>query len=361
MSLQSIRDQKVPVRLLRNIIQSGRVPNGLLFWGPEGVGKHLAAMELVKALNCKEEGLDGCGECLACRKVAHGNHADVKEIQPSGRGRVIKVAVMEELIELATYRPFEGQWRVVIVNEADRMNEGSQNHFLKTLEEPPSQTVFMLLTEFPRRLLPTIRSRCQSVRFGALRPETVADLLLRDRKIPNEVAQAIAAVSQGQMSRATALVDSDRRDVVLATAHGLATGEDPFVLSESFVAHLKAQGDEIRAAIKAEFDQPGADEYSREEREAQKEEQTALAEALIRRELMEYLYLLETWYRDALVFEATRDPIQILNRDRAEKLAESTGKDHARHIAAIEKAWRYVERNLNMDRVFRDLFFTLSS
>lgn len=361
MSFQDIRDQDTPIRLLQNIIRLGRVPNGLLFWGPEGVGKRLAALEMVKALNCKEGHGDACGECLACRKVAHGNHPDVKEIQPSGKTRIIKVDMIEEIVELATYRPYEGKWRAVILHEADRMNEGSQNHFLKTLEEPPSNTVFLLLTEFPRRLLPTIRSRCQSVRFGALRPETVADLLQRDREIPADVALAIAAVSQGQMSRATALVDSDRRDVVLDAAHGLAGGEDPFVLSERFVAHLRAQSDAIRAAIKAEFDAQGGDESSREEREAQKNEQTALAEALIRRDLMEYLYLLETWYRDALVFEATRDPKQILNRDRAGKLEECVGSDHAGNIAAIEKAWLYIERNLSMERVFRDLFFTLSA
>ena len=98
------------------------------------------------------------------------------------------------MISLATYRPFEGGWRVVVVEEADRMNEAAQTHFLKTLEEPPSATMFVLVSEFPRRLLPAIRSRCQHIRFGALHTQTVKELLLAQRKEPELVAEATLAL-----------------------------------------------------------------------------------------------------------------------------------------------------------------------
>lgn len=360
MSLLDIRDQAIPIRFLQNIIRSGRVPNGMLFHGPAGVGKALAAREMIKALNCKEHEADCCGTCLTCRKIEHGTHPDVKEISPSGKARNIGVVVVDFMNELSMYRPFEGDWRVFIVHDVDRMRPDAQNHFLKTLEEPPSKTAFILLTEAPRRLLPTIRSRCQQVRFGALRPETVQELLLRDRDIPAPVAEALAAVSQGQMSRALDLVDSEKRNLVLDVTLRLAEGEDPLTVSEVFVTQMKAEGDNIKASVKADLELSGAQDVSKEEREESKNEQMALIEALIRRDLMEYLYLLETWYRDVLVYTATQDERQVLNRDQVDRLATYDQRDVASKLGAIEKAWVYIERNLNVDRVFRDLFFALA-
>jgi len=359
MSFDDVKDQAVPLRLLRNSITAGRIPNGLLFWGPAGVGKRFAAFELVKALNCTERTADCCGECLSCRKVLHGNHADVKTITPTGKTRAIGVDAVDFMNDLSSYAPFEGGWRVFLIEDADRMRLPAQNHFLKTLEEPPSKTVFVLITEAPRRLLPTIRSRCQPVRFGALQPETVKSLLLRDRELPEDVAEAIAAVSQGQMSLAFSLVDSDKRQVVLDVAHRLAKGEDPYLLSEEFVSHLKASMENVRNALGMNDEDGAMDDASREDREERKREQEALIESYIRRDIMEYLYLLSTWYRDELVYGASQSVERVLNRDQVDRL--DGGNSAHEKVGAIEKAWVYIERNLNMDRVFRDLFFALAA
>ena len=129
MSLKDVRDQSIPIRLLTNIIRTGRVPNGLLFHGPSGVGKALAAREMIKALNCGEEEGDACSNCLACRKIENGTHPDVKEISPSGKARNIGVDVVDFMNELSMYRPFEAKWRVFIVHDVDRMRLEAQNHF----------------------------------------------------------------------------------------------------------------------------------------------------------------------------------------------------------------------------------------
>ncbi len=360
MSFSEILDQAVPVRLLQNIIQRNRTPNGLLFWGPGGVGKQRTAMEFAKALNCTEHEADACGVCLACRKVAKGNHPDVKIITPAGKGRIINVETIEFINELAAYQPFEGRWRVILLQDAERMNLAAQNHFLKTLEEPPSNTAFILLTEFPRILLATIRSRCQQVRFGALRPETVTSLLLQQHSLEPDLAAAVAAVSQGQMSRALDLVETGKREVVLDFAHRLAQGEDPLGLSEEFIQHLRAQEAAIKATVKSELEVADAKESSKEDRDEQKQEQMALIEALIRRDLMEYLYLFKTWYRDALVFSGTGVSASVFNRDQMTHLQAEAPGGLERKLDAIEKAWRYVERNLSIERVFRDLFFVLA-
>ena len=361
MSFSSIKDQSIPVRLLRNVIRLHRVPNGLLFWGPEGVGKRYTAMEFAKAVNCEAKLGDACGECLSCRKIEHGNHPDLKIIRPSGKARNIKVAVIEMINELAAYRPFGGGRRVVIIEQAECMNASSANHFLKTLEEPPSETTFVLLTDAPGRLLPTIRSRCQQVRFGTLGPETIAELLLRERDLPSSVADAIAALSQGQMSRAIDLVDSEKRDVVLSVTERLHGGEDPLGLSGEFTSHLRSQAELIKERVADAPGDAGEEEYGADEREEFKQEKMAAAEALIRRDMMEYMYLFQTWYRDGMVYAATGNAQRLLNRDQVERFEQEARKATEEKLEAIGTAWVYIERNLNMDRVFRDLFLKLAA
>lgn len=361
MAFEDIHDQEVPIRLLRNIMRQARIPHGLLFWGPDGVGKRLTAREFVKALNCRERNGDACGVCLSCRKVEAGNHPDVSVTAPKKRARIIDVEAVEAVTELAALRPHESAWRAFVFLDADRMGAPAQNKLLKTLEEPPGHSVFILVTAHPKQLLPTIRSRCQQVRFGALRPETVAAVLHAQRGVAPEAAAALAAVSQGQMSRALDLVDTDRREVVLGLAHRLQDGADPLELSEEFAAHLAAVKAGIEAAVKAEDDATDAKDLSKEDREAMRAAQMSQLEARMRRDLMEYLYLLETWYRDALVYHATGTLDRVLNRDQAQRLAATPDADYGAKLGAIEQARIYLERFLNEERVFRDLFFTLAA
>ncbi|HNR31837.1 MAG TPA: DNA polymerase III subunit delta' [Candidatus Hydrogenedentes bacterium] len=362
MSFDKVLDQTVAVRLLRRLLRRGRVPHGLLFWGPDGVGKRLAAAEMAKAVNCTGgQGDDACDTCLPCRKTEQGNHPDVMYLVPVKRARIINVEAIDSVNEMASLRPYEGARRVFIFEDADRMNAPAQNHFLKTLEEPPGNALFLLVTASPRALLPTIRSRCQQVRFGALRPETVAALLLERRDLPRETAGAIAALSQGQMARALSLVDSDNRDVVIDITRRLATGDDPLAVSDEFAGFLAARKAAAEAAVKGETLPEDVADMTREDREALKEEQVAAAVARFRRDLMELLYLFETWYRDAMVLRATGEEGRVLNRDHLDFLRGAPEGDYGGKLAAIEKARVYIERFLNEERVFRDLFFELAA
>lgn len=360
MGFAQVLDQSIPVRLLRNIIRLHRVPNGLLFWGPEGVGKRFTALEFAKAVNCKEAEADNCGHCLSCQKIDHGNHPDVKLIQPGGKTRIIKVEAIEQIIELSAYRPFEGRRRVVIFEDVERMNVQAQNYFLKTLEEPPSETTFVLLSAAPSMLLPTIRSRCQKVRFGSLRPETVTQILLRERDLPEPVAAAIAALSQGQVSRACDLVDTEKRDVVLSVTQRLHEGDDPLQLGEEFASHMKARMDSFQEMLAGQHaaEKDAAVDEDKEEMKAAIE---AAAAGMARREMMEYFYLFQSWYRDGMVYASTNAAGRLLNQDQSERLAGEAPRSSAEKLEAIGKAWVYIERNLNMERVFRDLFIKLAA
>jgi DNA polymerase III delta' subunit len=360
MALTDIRDQDIPIRLLSNLITRNRIPNGLLFFGASGIGKSMTALAFAKAINCKESKDDACGACLSCRKIDSGNHPDIMHLAPVKKSRIIDVEAIQGLIEMASLRPYESDWRIFIIHEADRMRGPAQNQLLKTLEEPLGPSLFILVSEYPQLLLPTIRSRCQRIRFRTLHPDTVTEILMRDREIEPDLAKAIAGISQGQMSRAFDLVDSDKRAMVLHIVQQFQDGEDPLFLAEEFAKYIAAQKSEIERHVKAETDPVDIKEVSKEDREAMKEEQLALVDALSRRNIMEFLYLLEMWYRDVMVYAATGDTSQVLNRDQITLLEQANTEDPEAKIGAIEKARLYLERFLNEERVFRDLFFVLA-
>lgn len=179
----------------------GSLPPSLIFAGPEGVGKRLAAVALAQFLNCPSAESDACGVCPSCLRIARGVHADVLVIEPGDTG-TIKVDQIREAIERSAYRPFEGRRRVVIVDGADAMMAEAQNALLKTLEEPPASSVFVLVTSRPDVLLPTVLSRCQRLRFGPLAPSEVADVLMRDHGYEPADAHAAASASDGSVGGA---------------------------------------------------------------------------------------------------------------------------------------------------------------
>lgn len=193
--------------LLSASIAGGSLPPSLIFSGPEGVGKRLVAGAVAQALNCTAAGrradfpADGCGECPACRRIVRGVHPDVQTIVPGENG-AIKVDPIREAIEKTRYRPFEGKRRVTIVDDADVLLPTAQNALLKTLEEPPAASLFVLVTSTPDALLSTVRSRCAHLRFSRLAAADVAAVLQREHRLPEQEARALAAVADGSVRRA---------------------------------------------------------------------------------------------------------------------------------------------------------------
>lgn len=156
------------------------------------------------------------------------------------------------------------------------------------------------------------------------------------------------------MSRAFDFVDSGKREIVIDVVKRLASGEDPLALSDEFAKHLTAQLDAIKASMKEDASETSRD-MTADEREDQKEDIEARAEGLIRREMMEYFYLFGVWYRDVMVLETTNDLSRVMNMDHADDLRKPIAGDHRARIAAIEKSWVYVMRNIARERVIRDL------
>ena len=200
--------------LLARAIALGSLPPSLIFTGPRGVGKRRAAVALAQALNCPTPkhglspdrapagiaslALDACGACTVCGRIDRGIHPDVIAIEPDDMGN-IKVDEIRQLNETVSFRPFEGRTRVTIIDDADTLGPSSQNALLKTLEEPPSSSVFVLVTSRQDELLPTVRSRCPHVRFPALAADVVAAYLEQAHDMAPLQAHALAATSDGSI------------------------------------------------------------------------------------------------------------------------------------------------------------------
>jgi DNA polymerase-3 subunit delta' len=172
MPFREITGHERQTSLLARSVSRNTLPPSLIFAGPAGTGKRTTAVALSQALNCVEPRipapgtLDACGHCSPCRRIARGFHPDVLSVEP-GDTLSIKIEQVREVIDRSAYRPFEGRVRVVIIDEADAMVPAAQNALLKTLEEPPSASIFVLVTARPDLLLPTVQSRCIKLLFAA--------------------------------------------------------------------------------------------------------------------------------------------------------------------------------------------------
>jgi len=221
--------------LVSRAIARETLPPALLLAGPAGVGKRRVAVAAAVAVNCLEprrtDSLerDGCGRCTACRRILRGIHPDVIVIEPGDTGS-IKIDQVRDVIDRAGYRPFEGRRRVVVIDEADALVPQAQNALLKTLEEPPPASSFILVSSIPDALLSTVRSRCQRLRFGLLTPSEVAEVLQRDHDWTESDARAAASDAGGSVGRALSAAAADvsaARERARALLEQTARGGDP--------------------------------------------------------------------------------------------------------------------------------------
>jgi DNA polymerase-3 subunit delta' len=230
------------VERLRRKVSEGRLAHALIFSGPEGIGKRTLALDLARALDCPDpEGGRGCGRCSSCRRILAGTHPDVRMISLEDDAHEIKIAQVREVRAGLELGSVDGGSRVFVIDPAERMSRGASNALLKSLEEPPARTHFILITTNAQDLLPTIRSRCQIYHFSPLRLEEI-----RAAGIDDEL---VVRWSQGSIGRALASDPAQLRtvrDTLLAFLEHAVSAED------SDLAGLLAAGAEL-AASKDEY------------------------------------------------------------------------------------------------------------
>jgi DNA polymerase-3 subunit delta' len=194
---------------------SGGVPHAVLFVGPAAVGKHAAALWWARLFKC-EHAASCAPPCVDCKRIAAGSHPDVLALQPEAPGKSIGIEPVRELIRMMSLMRMSAGPRIAIVRDAHRLTMEAQSALLKLLEEPPGAALIVLVTENPAALLPTVRSRCQAFRFGAVPAEIVAAILV-ERGLDRATAARAATLSLGSVGKALALtpeVVADRDDLI---------------------------------------------------------------------------------------------------------------------------------------------------
>lgn len=245
--------QQGAVGLLEGALGRNQVPQGLLLAGPEGSGKHTAARHAANRLLCLQgPAEEPCGSCGPCRRFAAGTAPDFSEVTVSP-SEAIRIDQVRELNRQSSLTPQESGRRVILMDPAEAMNAYAANALLKLLEEPPGAVHFLLVSHRPDRLLPTIRSRCQTVAFHPVPADTVTGWLREDHGHPAEQAALAARLSGGAPGRALVLAERDlvaEREAVVEGLAAARTGGGESVLElaatwadaepDTWVPHLLA-------------------------------------------------------------------------------------------------------------------------
>ena len=189
-------------KILGKALQRGRVPNSILFCGPEGVGKRELALVLAKAMNCEQKKDDACDVCASCRAIHTGNFPDVIEIYPEKNK--IKIEQMRNLRQIAYLKPMVGRKRAFIIVEAEKMTGEAANSLLKILEEPPLFSHIILITHNPFLIIPTIKSRCQILHFSPVSRDDIEKILV-EKGYEQEKARIISLLVRGNLRNALSL------------------------------------------------------------------------------------------------------------------------------------------------------------
>jgi DNA polymerase-3 subunit delta' len=203
MPFASVIGHRQTVDLLRHAITHRRVPQSLLFAGPDGIGKRTTALALAQAVNCpnSRDG-DACGTCPTCHRIVRGQHADVVVVDTGEKASIGIDVLRDRVLDAVGYRPFEAARRVFIIDGADALTPPAQDALLKTLEEPPPTAILVLVTAYPDTLLATVQSRCRRLRFGPLADADVARVLVERCAIDRVAARTLAATSSGSVGAA---------------------------------------------------------------------------------------------------------------------------------------------------------------
>ena len=335
-------DQEHVISILREAVsaasdssnQSQEMTHAWLFTGPPGSGRSNAALAFAAALVCKT---GGCNDCTDCKTALTGSHADVELIKTEGLS--IKIDEVRELITRASWSPAVGNYRVVVIEDADRLTESAANALLKAIEEPGLRTVWLLCAPSSTDVLPTIRSRTRSLVLRTPSIAAVAELLEKEKFSPS-MADFAARASQGHIGRARHLAKSEeartRRQAILKISLMITDIASAFEAAQVLVEAAKAEAEEEAerrddaeiSALKEAWGQQGSkltQGGSKAVKELEKEQKSRTTR-MVRDYLDRALLDIATLYRDILLIQSNSLD-SIINTDlisEITKIAEAT-------------------------------------
>jgi DNA polymerase-3 subunit delta' len=322
MAFSEIIGHQRQMEILWSAMSNGRLHHAYLFLGSEGVGKRMIAIALAKAIHCVEWNQDYCSRCVECVRITNGNHPDVRLIEPLPDKKEIGIQQIRELQRELNYRSFSGKGKIAIIDPAILMNLSAQNALLKTLEEPPVDSLIVLIATNAGALLPTLRSRCLWLSFAPLSSARVTAFLESQYGLQADEAKLLAAMSMGSIGAAENL-------------HKNALIEKRRIWS-NMLTSLKV-GDYNAAIVAAE----------------------ALAKN--RDEALGFLKWAESWSRDLLIYGATQKSDELVNLDMLPQIEEQATENSVEGILSAfsqtDEAGASIQRNLNRRMVLEKFLF----
>lgn len=347
-----------------------------LIVGPPGSGRSTLALAFAASLVCSN---GGCGECIDCRNVAAGIHPDVEHVVPEGI--IYKVEAARNLIERASLLPTRSPWHVIVVEDVDRFRIEAASTLLKSLEEPPAQTVWLLCAPTVDDVAPTIRSRCRLVLLTSPTLSAIAEQLSARFGIDSAMAAFAARTAQGHIGRARAIATDEnvriRRKQIMDIPTNLRSVSSCFELANNIVASANADTDsivepldesddqDIRTAFGEGSEGKGLKTVERQKKSALKDLEDR-AKGRRRRVLMDQydrvLLDLTSYYRDVLVIQSGAQ-VELVNEELREaitRVANVDGESETlNRIAAITETRDQIAANVNPLNAFESLLVSL--
>ena len=310
---------------IQDAVEQNKVSHAYILNGQRGSGKKMLAKLFAMALQCESGKTDPCGECRSCIQAKNNNQPDIITVKHEKPASISVDDIREQLNGDIMIKPYSSPYKVYIIPEADLLTVQAQNALLKTIEEPPEYAVIFLLTENADSLLPTIRSRCVMLKLRNIKDKLVKKYLMEQLEVPDYQAELCAAFAQGNIGRAILLAKSEHFNEIKEEAIQLLKYIDEMELHE------------IVSAIKE------INKY--------------------KLEVTDYLDIIMIWYRDILLYKATKDVGGLVFGDQLthikEKAAKSSYEGIDTILDAIEKAKTRLKSNVNFDLVMELLLLTL--
>ena len=307
-SFKDVVGHKDILKYISSAVENNRVSHAYILNGERGSGKKMLANLFAMTLLCETGDNEPCGKCHSCKQAESGNHPDIIRVTHEKPNSISVDDIRTQVNNTVDIKPYQGPYKVYIIPQADMMTPQAQNAILKTIEEPPSYAVFLLLTENAETLLPTINSRCVMLKLRNIKDTLIKKYLMENLEIPDYKADMCTAFAQGNMGRAIMLANSDHFNEIREEAIQLLKYIHEMELSEivDAVSHI----------------------------------------SVYKLEITDYLDIIMIWYRDVLMYKATKDLDKVVFKDQIKYIKEQAQKSSYEGIEKIlealetAKAWK---------------------
>jgi len=310
---------------LQNAIKSKQASHAYIINGERSSGKEFIAQIFASALQCEKQEGDPCGECHSCKQAKTNNHPDIIKVSHEKPNSIGVEDIRRQINNDMGIKPYSSPYKIYIMNEGEKMTPQAQNALLKTLEEPPSYGIIIILTTNVEAMLPTILSRCVVLNMKPASDELIRNYLMEELMVPDYKADVCVAFARGNAGKAKALATSEEFDSIKADAVTLLKYIHEMDVTEMVTAVKKI------SEYKFNID--------------------------------DYLDIISVWYRDVLLFKATNDANHLIFKDEIQyirKVADKSGYEGIETIIdALEKAKNRLNANVNFDLTLEMLLLTI--